>query len=119
MKAQILYPAQCLLGEGPLWHAERNSCFWVDIESGILFEYQWIRNKIAAMSSPIPINISLPSKPHLTKFTAISASAPAISFIIALIMNNADISPTNVQFMIFLFFDIGFVSIIDFYFRVN
>ncbi|MDO8994965.1 MAG: SMP-30/gluconolactonase/LRE family protein, partial [Daejeonella sp.] len=42
MKAQILYPSQCLLGEGPLWHAERNSCFWVDIESGILFEYHWI-----------------------------------------------------------------------------
>lgn len=42
MKAEVLYPAKCLLGEGPLWHAERNSCFWVDIERGILFEYQWI-----------------------------------------------------------------------------
>jgi sugar lactone lactonase YvrE len=40
MKAKVLYPAQCLLGEGPLWHAERNSCFWVDIERGLLFEYQ-------------------------------------------------------------------------------
>jgi len=45
MKAEILYPAQCLLGEGPLWHAERNSCFWVDIERGILFEYHWISKK--------------------------------------------------------------------------
>lgn len=45
MKAQILYHAQCLLGEGPLWHAERNSCFWVDIERGILFEYHWISKK--------------------------------------------------------------------------
>lgn len=42
MKAEILYPAQCLLGEGPLWHAERNSCFWVDIERGMLFEYHWL-----------------------------------------------------------------------------
>jgi sugar lactone lactonase YvrE len=42
MKVEILYPAQSLLGEGPLWHAERNSCFWVDIERGILFEYHWI-----------------------------------------------------------------------------
>ncbi len=42
MKAEILYPAQCLLGEGPLWHAEKNSCFWVDIERGMLFEYHWV-----------------------------------------------------------------------------
>ena len=42
MKAKTLYPAQCLLGEGPLWHAERNSCFWVDIERGMLFEYHWL-----------------------------------------------------------------------------
>ena len=41
MKAEVLYTSQCLLGEGPLWHAERNSCFWVDIERGLLFEYQW------------------------------------------------------------------------------
>ncbi len=46
MKAKILYPAQCLLGEGPLWHAERNSFFWVDIERGILFEYPWISKEI-------------------------------------------------------------------------
>jgi sugar lactone lactonase YvrE len=42
MKAEVLYTSQCLLGEGPLWHAGRNSCFWVDIESGTLFEYQWL-----------------------------------------------------------------------------
>jgi sugar lactone lactonase YvrE len=41
IKAKTLYPAQCLLGEGPLWHAERNSCFWVDIERGMLFECHW------------------------------------------------------------------------------
>jgi sugar lactone lactonase YvrE len=42
MKAELLYPAHCLLGEGPLWHTERNSCFWVDIERGMLFEYHWL-----------------------------------------------------------------------------
>ncbi|MDP3470096.1 MAG: SMP-30/gluconolactonase/LRE family protein [Daejeonella sp.] len=45
MKAKALYPAQCLLGEGPLWQAKRNSCFWVDIEWGMLFEYHWISKK--------------------------------------------------------------------------
>jgi sugar lactone lactonase YvrE len=32
-------PSQCFLGEGPLWHSERRSFFWVDIEKGNLFEY--------------------------------------------------------------------------------
>ena len=42
MKASVLYPSQCILGEGPIWHAERKSCFWVDIEKGILYEYNWL-----------------------------------------------------------------------------
>lgn len=42
MTAEILYPSQCILGESPIWHAERKSCFWVDIENGILYEYNWI-----------------------------------------------------------------------------
>jgi sugar lactone lactonase YvrE len=41
MIAETLYPSQCSLGEGPIWHAERNCCYWVDIEKGILFEYDW------------------------------------------------------------------------------
>jgi len=41
MKAGLLYSSQCYLGEGPLWHAKRKSCFWVDIENGVLYEYNW------------------------------------------------------------------------------
>ncbi len=46
MKASLLYPSQCYLGEGPLWHAERKSCFWVDIENGVLYEYHWLSKQI-------------------------------------------------------------------------
>lgn len=42
MRASVLYPSQCILGEGPIWHAERKCCFWVDIERGILYEYNWM-----------------------------------------------------------------------------
>ena len=42
MNSSVLYPSQCYLGEGPFWHKERKSCFWVDIEGKHLFEYNWI-----------------------------------------------------------------------------
>ena len=41
VKASLLYQAQCYLGEGPLWHTERNSFFWVDIEGKRFFEYNF------------------------------------------------------------------------------
>lgn len=37
--AAVLYPSGCILGESPIWHNERNSCFWVDIEGCIIYEY--------------------------------------------------------------------------------
>lgn len=40
-KADVLYASQCILGESPLWHAARKCCFWVDIENGVLYEYNW------------------------------------------------------------------------------
>ena len=42
-KADLLYPSQCILAESPLWHAERKCCFWVDIENGVLYEYNWTK----------------------------------------------------------------------------
>lgn len=42
MSVKTLYPSQCTLGESPLWHEERKCCYWVDIEEGILYEYNWI-----------------------------------------------------------------------------
>lgn len=41
IKAEVLYASQCILGESPLWHAERKCCFWTDIENGVLYEYNW------------------------------------------------------------------------------
>nr|WP_068892147.1 SMP-30/gluconolactonase/LRE family protein [Pedobacter panaciterrae] len=37
--AAVLYPSGCVLGESPMWHNERQSCFWVDIEGFVIYEY--------------------------------------------------------------------------------
>ena len=42
MQAQVLYPSQCILAESPLWHPERKCCYWVDIDGGVLYEYNWL-----------------------------------------------------------------------------
>jgi sugar lactone lactonase YvrE len=42
MKVDSLFASQCILGESPLWHAERKCCYWVDIERGVLYEYNWL-----------------------------------------------------------------------------
>ncbi|WP_448104108.1 SMP-30/gluconolactonase/LRE family protein [Pedobacter panaciterrae] len=39
--AAVLYPSGCMLGESPMWHNERQSCFWVDIEGCTIYEYSF------------------------------------------------------------------------------
>ncbi|CUH75676.1 SMP-30/gluconolactonase/LRE family protein [Tropicibacter naphthalenivorans] len=39
MRYEILSQTKCTLGEGPLWHPERQSLFWFDILGHTLFEH--------------------------------------------------------------------------------
>src|SRR5690554_2443409 len=50
METSTWYPSQCILAEGPLWHKERNSCFWVDIEGGVLYEMGWDTKEVKTWS---------------------------------------------------------------------
>lgn len=38
-RAELLYQAEAVTGEGSIWHPERKSLFWVDIEGRALYEY--------------------------------------------------------------------------------
>lgn len=61
MEASTLFPSQCILAEGPLWHQERNSCFWVDIEKGVLYEYGWDSKEIKTWSFDYKVPLVIPA----------------------------------------------------------
>lgn len=62
MTASVLYPSQCYLGEGPLWHAERNSCFWVDIENKKFYEYKWLEKTVQCRSLDYRVSLIVQDK---------------------------------------------------------
>ncbi|MBN3580961.1 SMP-30/gluconolactonase/LRE family protein [Algoriphagus aestuarii] len=55
-------PSQCFLGEGPYWHAERQSFFWVDIENGKLFEHSLKTGETKTRSFPHYLAVVLESE---------------------------------------------------------
>jgi len=57
MNASVLYPSQCYLGEGPFWHAERKSCFWVDIEEKKFYEYHWEKKTVRCRNVPHRVSL--------------------------------------------------------------
>jgi sugar lactone lactonase YvrE len=50
MTASLLYPANCILGEGAFWHEGRQSFFWVDIDGKQLYEYSTQTTKVNSWS---------------------------------------------------------------------
>jgi sugar lactone lactonase YvrE len=55
-KAALFYAAANSLGEGPVWHAQRQSLFWVDIEGRSVQEMGWPEGVV--QSWPMPQRIS-------------------------------------------------------------
>lgn len=62
MEPVQLYASQCILGEGPYWHARRKSFFWVDIESGTLFEYSINTGKVKTWNFSHRLSLVLEGK---------------------------------------------------------
>jgi len=54
-----------VLGEGPLWHEERNSFFWVDIEGKFLNEWQQETCRVSCWRMPQRIGMAAQVNDHL------------------------------------------------------
>ncbi|MEB2780866.1 SMP-30/gluconolactonase/LRE family protein [Algoriphagus sp. C2-6-M1] len=59
LNVEHLYPSQCMLGESPFWHEERQSFFWVDIENGKLFEHHLATGKTTINTFPHRLTLVL------------------------------------------------------------
>jgi sugar lactone lactonase YvrE len=75
--AALLYPSRCELGESPFWHAERHSCFWVDIEGCRIYECEWgsgktrswtLQHKVTLVVASADGNLVLGLKGGVAKF---------------------------------------------------
>jgi sugar lactone lactonase YvrE len=62
LEATVLYACRCYLGESPYWHAERKSCFWVDIEERKIFEYDWTTRATAFRNLPLRVSVVVQNK---------------------------------------------------------
>ncbi len=52
ISAEVLYPSANIIGEGPVWHAARNSFYWIDIEGKKLHEMQWADQQVRVWDMP-------------------------------------------------------------------
>lgn len=60
--ADILYRSNCILGEAAVWHKNKKTCLWVDVESKILFEYQWETKEIKQYEFDNRISLVVPAQ---------------------------------------------------------
>jgi sugar lactone lactonase YvrE len=60
--AEVLCRSSCELGESPVWHAERRSCFWVDVEAKIIFEYNWDKKSVLKHQLDRRISVIIPAE---------------------------------------------------------
>lgn len=63
--AEVLFPSGCVLGESPMWHSKRKSCFWVDIERCRIYEYDWILGSTTQYEIKQKISLVIPGKDEL------------------------------------------------------
>lgn len=61
IKADLFIKADCILGESPMWHKERNSIWWVDIEAGNFFECDIETKKISTWKVPQLLSLLIQS----------------------------------------------------------
>lgn len=56
--AKELYPSANIIGEGPVWHSERGSFFWIDIEGQKLHEMNWANQQVKIWDMPQRIGMA-------------------------------------------------------------
>lgn len=62
MTAELFYKSECMLGEGPSWHAERKSFFWVDIDGKCFYEFHTTTKEVTRRQLAHRVSLILQTK---------------------------------------------------------
>lgn len=60
--AELFYPAANILGESAFWHADRKSCFWVDINKNVFFEMNPKSGQVTSWPTEGPVSLIVAGK---------------------------------------------------------
>lgn len=61
-RASVLYPLAAELGESPVWHSVRRSCFWVDINGKKLYEFDWKKKTLRCHQLEQYVSLVVPGR---------------------------------------------------------
>jgi sugar lactone lactonase YvrE len=62
MQASLVHPSSNIVGEGPLWHSERQSFFWVDIDGQSIQEMTWPGKVFRSWPMPRKVGMIVPEE---------------------------------------------------------
>ena len=64
MSAEVAYRTEAQLGEGAIWHPDRGSLFWVDIEKRTLYEFMPEKKKCRSWQFDRKVTTVVPETDH-------------------------------------------------------
>lgn len=56
LPVELISDQHTLCGEGPLWDANRNCVFWVDVEQSLVFKHQLANSQTSLVSRGLPVS---------------------------------------------------------------
>lgn len=61
-EVSVYHPTAAVLGESPVWHGGRESCYWVDIEGKRLYEHNQVKGTVRFFDIGARVSLAVPAE---------------------------------------------------------